>query len=93
MAQMQMTVPMNATASNGLGGRTNENDNLHILTSPAPGLELLYDVCRHVYPGQENPLQVTAFIKYWLVPKSVSPHFTRQCLEDREKNESDSNKI
>nr|CAG4634933.1 EOG090X09WX [Alona affinis] len=36
------------------------------LTSAAPGLEILYEACRQVYPQQENPLQVTAFIKYWL---------------------------
>jgi len=66
MAQMQLTVPGNSPASNGLGAI---NDSLMIpqLLSPsAPGLETLYDVCRQVYPDQENPLQVTAFIKYWL---------------------------
>lgn len=73
MAQMQLTAPMNAAASNGLGGRTNESNNPQILTSSAPGLELLYDVCRQVYPGQENPLQVTAFIKYWLVSEQLLP--------------------
>ena len=70
---MQMTVPMNATASNGLGVRTYESDSHQFRTSSAPGLELLYDVCRQVYPGQENPLQVTALLKYWLVLKGLFP--------------------
>lgn len=38
-----------------------------LLSSAAPGLEFLYETCRQVYPQQENPLQVTAFIKYWSV--------------------------
>ena len=71
MAQMQLTVPGNSPASNGLGAI---NDSLMIpqlLSSSAPGLETLYDVCRQVYPDQENPLQVTAFIKYWSVAFST----------------------
>ncbi len=35
------------------------------LSSGALGLEILYDSIRQVYPQQPNPLQVTAFIKYW----------------------------
>lgn len=38
----------------------------HLLSTAAPGLEILYEACRQVYPDQPNPLQVTAFIKYWL---------------------------
>lgn len=30
------------------------------------GLEALYATCRHIYPEQSNPLQVTALVKYWL---------------------------
>nr|CAG4646428.1 EOG090X09WX [Macrothrix elegans] len=41
-------------------------DPQHLLSSSAPGLEFLYQTCRQVYPQQQNPLQVTAFIKYWL---------------------------
>lgn len=29
------------------------------------GLQALYDRCISVYPNQPNPLQVTAFVKYW----------------------------
>lgn len=36
-----------------------------LLSSAALGLEILYESCRQVYPQQPNPLQVTAFIKYW----------------------------
>lgn len=36
-----------------------------MLSSAALGLETLYDSIRQVYPQQPNPLQVTAFIKYW----------------------------
>lgn len=36
-----------------------------LLSSGALGLEILYESCRQVYPQQPNPLQVTAFIKYW----------------------------
>ncbi|KAK4016725.1 suppressor of fused homolog isoform X1 [Daphnia magna] len=35
-------------------------------SSSALGLEILYESCKQVYPHQPNPLQVTAFIKYWL---------------------------
>ena len=44
--------------------------NSQLLLSSAPGLEILYEACRQVYPQQENPLQVTAFIKYWYVPNT-----------------------
>ncbi len=37
----------------------------HLLSTAARGLEILYEACRQVYPEQPNPLQVTAFIKYW----------------------------
>ena len=30
-----------------------------------PGLECLYDACKKLYPTQQNPLQVTALVKYW----------------------------
>nr|CAG4641877.1 EOG090X09WX [Eurycercus lamellatus] len=43
-----------------------DNHSQHLLSSAAPGLEILYETCRQVYPQQQNPLQVTAFIKYWL---------------------------
>ncbi|XP_063228619.1 suppressor of fused homolog [Bacillus rossius redtenbacheri] len=34
---------------------------------PTPlGLDALYSLCRSVYPDQDNPLQVTALLKYWL---------------------------
>ena len=36
-----------------------------VLSSSALGLEILYESCKQVYPLQPNPLQVTAFIKYW----------------------------
>ena len=36
-----------------------------MLSSSALGLEILYESCKQVYPLQPNPLQVTAFIKYW----------------------------
>lgn len=39
-----------------------------VLTRPVipPGLDTLYAACRHIYPDQPNPLQVTALVKYWL---------------------------
>nr|CAI5841390.1 unnamed protein product [Callosobruchus analis] len=37
------------------------------LLPPTPaGLEILYSLCRKIYPDQPNPLQVTALLKYWL---------------------------
>ena len=56
---------LNATAMSIEGDFESTIQNL--LTSAAPGLEFLYDTCRQVYPHQPNPLQVTAYIKYWLV--------------------------
>ena len=32
-----------------------------------PGLEALFSICKQLYPDQPNPLQVTAFVKYWCV--------------------------
>nr|CAB3266692.1 suppressor of fused homolog [Phallusia mammillata] len=34
--------------------------------NPPPGLSAIYQACRQVYQDQQNPLQVTAVIKYWL---------------------------
>ncbi|XP_019877711.1 suppressor of fused homolog isoform X2 [Aethina tumida] len=39
---------------------------LNILPPTPAGLESLYSLCRKIYPGQVNPLQVTALLKYWL---------------------------
>lgn len=36
-----------------------------IPTAP-PGLEAIYSACKRSYPDQNNPLQVTALVKYWL---------------------------
>ncbi|XP_057334805.1 suppressor of fused homolog [Microplitis mediator] len=44
--------------------RVNDNE-----MSPLPrafGLDALHNVCRELYPGQPNPLTVTAVLKYWL---------------------------
>jgi len=60
---------LNATAMSIEGDFESTIQNL--LTSAAPGLEFLYDTCRQVYPHQPNPLQVTAYIKYWLVVQHV----------------------
>ena len=68
------TVPINTLASE-LSMHMSDANSQHQLTgttaalplSAAPGLDALYSVCSQVYPDQPNPLQVTAFIKYWLV--------------------------
>lgn len=58
-----------------VGNVTGASNNFHpenasdgqqlMLSSSALGLEILYETCKQVYPHQPNPLQVTAFIKYW----------------------------
>jgi len=30
-----------------------------------PGLQAIYCECSRIYPDQQNPLQVTAVVKYW----------------------------
>lgn len=42
---------------------------MNILPPTPAGLESLYTLCRKIYPDQVNPLQVTALLKYWQVPK------------------------
>lgn len=41
---------------------------INILPPTPAGLESLCSLCRKIYPDQANPLQVTALLKYWLVP-------------------------
>jgi len=36
-----------------------------MVPNPPPGLDAIYQACRRIYPDQQNPLQVTAVIKYW----------------------------
>ena len=73
MAQMHNPVVntpnllMSPVSGNGFMPENNPLDNQQLLCSAAPGLELLYETCRQAYPQQPNPLQVTAFIKYWYV--------------------------
>ena len=76
MAQMHVSVANTC----GTGNVTSPSNNFmsdvsaidgsqFLLSSGALGLEILYDSIRQVYPQQPNPLQVTAFIKYWWVWK------------------------
>lgn len=41
------------------------NNSHNMVPNPPPGLSAIYQACRCVYPDQQNPLQVTAVIKYW----------------------------
>ena len=50
-------------------------------SSSALGLEILYESCKQVYPLQPNPLQVTAFIKYWWVHKKLQISNPHLCLQ------------
>ena len=74
MAQMHMHVSVANTCVTG--NVTSPSNNFmsdvgaidgsqFLLSSGALGLEILYDSIKQVYPQQQNPLQVTAFIKYW----------------------------
>lgn len=71
MAQMHaqmagaQTPQMPSLLGNNFMTENNPFGNQQLLCSTAPGLEILYETCRQAYPQQPNPLQVTAFIKYW----------------------------
>lgn len=72
MAQMHVSVANTCASGNVTSPAHNfvpesvVHDASHLLLSSAAlGLEILYESCRQVYPQQPNPLQVTAFIKYW----------------------------
>lgn len=71
MAQMQVSVANTcatvnvANPSNNFPTESAVDAPQLFLSSAALGLEILYESCRQVYPQQPNPLQVTAFIKYW----------------------------
>lgn len=55
-----------ASVASNFGPESGPNDGQKLmLSSSALGLEILYESCKQVYPLQPNPLQVTAFIKYW----------------------------
>ena len=79
MAQMNLFAP---AVSNSFSASDLMNDiigNQQMLPSSAPGLEALLDACREVYPDQPNPLQVTAFIKYWYSIFGCSPSRSIKC--------------
>jgi hypothetical protein len=55
----------NVTGASNFGPESGAVDGQQLHSSSALGLEILYESCKQVYPLQPNPLQVTAFIKYW----------------------------
>nr|CAG4636354.1 EOG090X09WX [Eubosmina coregoni] len=63
MASVSMASSLNATAMS-IGEEIATVQ--HLLASQAPGLQFLQETILQVYPNQINPLQVTAYIKYWL---------------------------
>ena len=40
------------------------NHKQHSMTTP-PGLTSIYSALRKIYPDQQNPLTVTALVKFW----------------------------
>ena len=62
MHHMSASVASNPSSEMNLIG---DNANPMLTLSSAPGLDALYSVCSQIYTDQPNPLQVTAFIKYW----------------------------
>ncbi|KAJ8894694.1 hypothetical protein PR048_000001 [Dryococelus australis] len=44
----------------------NQNFTANLFPPTPLGLDALYSLCRRIYPDQDNPLQVTALVKYWL---------------------------
>ena len=72
MASVSMASSLNATAMS-IGEEIATVQ--HLLASQAPGLQFLQETILQVYPNQINPLQVTAYIKYWLVYMQCSLYF------------------